>query len=129
MYRVLRECYDRGTPVDKDFLRKTAILVQEHTDTGTIQAPDKVHRLDTQTLEQIAGAEKPATVKVFNLLKALHDVVERDALAFAEHPHWQTSSHQEQSVRKSLYKAMITAGIDGVVDLAQRLMKMLRRTP
>jgi type I restriction enzyme R subunit len=209
MYRLLRECYDRGAPVDKDFLRKTAKLVQEHTETGTIQAPDKIHRLDTQTLEQIAGADKPATVKVFNLLKALHDIVERDArqepylvsigdkaeqiaaafeerqettqktldelekllaelrqaqakraetelspeafavywlldregvanaqdvaqaaaAAFAEHPHWQTSSHQEQAVRKSLYKAMIIAGIQGVVDLAQRVMKMLRRTP
>ena len=207
MYRLLRECYDRGAPIDKDFLRKTAKLVQEHTDTGIIQAPDKIHRLDSETLEQIAGADKPATVKVFNLLKALHDIVERDArqepylvsigdkaeqiaaafeerqqttqktlddlekllaelrraqskraetelspeafavywllerdgvanaqdvaqaaaAAFEANPHWQDSSHQEQAVRKSLYKAMITAGIEGVVDLAQRLMKMLRR--
>lgn len=36
--------------------------------TGMIQAPDKVHRLDSQTLEQIAGSGKPPTVKVFNLL-------------------------------------------------------------
>ncbi len=57
------------------------------------------------------------------------DVAQAAAAAFEEHPHWQTSSHQEQAVRKSLYKAMITAGIDGVVDLAQRLMKMLRRAP
>jgi len=206
-YNVLRACYERGVPVDKDFLRKTALLVQQHTDTGTIQPPDKVHRLDSDTLEQIAAAEKPPTVKIFNLLKALHDIVERDArqepylisigdkaeqiaqlfearqettqktleelerllaelrqaqqrrvetelspeafavywmlqrdgvdkaqdvaqsaaTAFADHPHWQSSTHQEQEVRKSLYKALITAGVDGVVEVAQRLMKMLRR--
>jgi type I restriction enzyme R subunit len=206
-YNVLRACYERGLPIDRDFLRKTAQLVQQHTDTGTIQTPTKVHRLDSDTLEQIAGSGKPATVKIFNLLKALHDIVERDArqepylisigdkaeqiaqafearqettqktleelerllaelrqaqqrraetelspeafavfwmlqrdgvekaqdvaqaaaMAFDEHPHWQSSSHQEQEVRKSLYKALITAGVDGVVEVAQRLMKMLRR--
>ena len=206
-YNLLRANYERRTLVDKDFLRKTALLVQEHTDTGTIQTPSKVHRLDSDTLEQIAASDKPATVKVFNLLKAIHDIVERDArqepylisigdkaeqiaeafearqqtsqqvlaglerlraelrqaqqrrtemelspeafavywvlhqdgiekaqdvaqaaaVAFEDHPHWQSSSHQEQEVRKSLYKALITAGIDGVVELAQRLMKMLRR--
>ena len=206
-YNLLRANYERHLPVDRDFLRKTAKLVQEHTDTGIIQTPDKIHRLDSDTLEQISASDKPATVKVFNLLKAIHDIVERDAhqepylisigdkaeqiaqafearqqtsqqvldglerlraelrqaqqrrvemelspeafavywvlhtdgiaqaqdvaqaaaAAFEEHPHWQSSSHQEQAVRKSLYKALITAGIDGVVDVAQRLMKMLRR--
>ncbi len=70
MYRVLRECYDRGSPVDKDFLRKTANLVQEHTDTGTIQAPDKIHRLDTQTLEQIAGARQTGHGQGFQLAQS-----------------------------------------------------------
>lgn len=206
-YNLLRANYERHLPVDKDFLRKTAKLVQEHTDTGTIQPPSKIHRLDSDTLEQISASDKPATVKVFNLLKAIHEIVERDArqepylisigdkaeqiaqafearqqtsqqvldgleklraelrqaqqrrvemelspeafavywvlhtdgidraqevaqaaaAAFDENPHWQDSSHQEQAVRKSLYKALITAGIDGVVDVAQRLMKMLRR--
>ena len=55
------------------------------------------------------------------------DVAQAAATAFEEHPHWQSSSHQEQEVRKSLYKALISAGVDGVVDVAQRLMKMLRR--
>ena len=206
-YNLLRANYERQSSVDKEFLRKTALLVQERTESGTIQAPDKVHRLDSETLEQIAASEKPTTIKVFNLLKAIHEIVERDsrqepyllsigdkavqiaqafedrqestqktleeleqllseyrqaqqrraeteftpeafavfwllqregvgsadevakaaAAAFEENPHWQSSSHQEQAVRKSLYKALITAGVDSVVDLAQRLMKMLRR--
>ncbi len=55
------------------------------------------------------------------------EVAQAAAASFEEYPHWQTSSHQEQAVRKSLYKALITAGIEGVVEVAQRLMKMLRR--
>jgi type I restriction enzyme R subunit len=56
---------------------------------------------------------------------ALH--MEGTAEAFQEFPHWQTSSHQEQEVRKSLYKALIESGVEAVVDLAQGVMKMLRR--
>ncbi|MGZ3392221.1 MAG: hypothetical protein ACXVCF_21865, partial [Isosphaeraceae bacterium] len=57
-------------------LRKTARLVQEHTETGKIQAPDKIHKLDANTLEKIAEADTPDTVKVFNLLNALHAMVQ-----------------------------------------------------
>jgi type I restriction enzyme R subunit len=188
-------------------MRKTAKLVQEHTQTGAITPPAKVHRLTAETLAQIAGSDQPDAVKVFNLLKALDQMVkedsqtqpflvsigdkaeeiargfedrqkttqetlselekivqelrkaqkERDAsnlspeafavfwylqkenvpkareiaeqvtAAFAEHPHWQTSSHQEQELRRALYKGLIDAGVEKVVEYAQNLMKMLRR--
>jgi len=207
MYRLVHANYERGIPVDKSFLRKTAKLVQEHAVTTGIEEPGKVHRLDADTLDKIAGAKQSDTVKIFNLLKALHDLVQQEsqhqpylinigdkaeeiarafeerqkttqetlqeleslvkelkeaekkrdeteltpeafavywflkregvskaqtvaqsaAAAFQEFPHWQTSSHQEQEVRKSLYKALIESGVEAVVDLAQGVMKMLRR--
>jgi len=200
--------YDRGVIVDKEFLRKTAQLVREHTETTAVQQPTKLQRLDSEALQAIADADKPDTVKVFNLLKAIDQLTgsqaqqepyligigdkaeeiarrfeerqettqatleelrkliaevrrareERDATelspesfavywllqrdgvskagevakatgeAFDQFPHWQTSSHQEQEVRKSFYKALIDAGIiDGTVDIAQNILKMLRR--
>jgi type I restriction enzyme R subunit len=207
MYRLVRANYERGIPVDKSFLRKTAKLVQEYAVTTGIEEPGKVQRLDADTLDKIAGAKQSDTVKIFNLLKALHDLVQQEsqhqpylinigdkaeeiarafeerqkstqetlqelerlvkelkeaekkrdeteltpeafavywflkregvskaqtvaqsaAEAFQEFPHWQTSSHQEQEVRKSLYKALIESGVEAVVDLAQGVMKMLRR--
>lgn len=207
MYRVVRASYERNVPVDKSFLRKTAKLVQENTQTGEIEQPEKIHKLTAETLEKIAGEQRPETVKVFNLLKALHDMVQQKAQqepylisigekaeqiadafekrqkttqecldelerlvaelreaeqqrddtelspeafavywmlkrdgvaeaqkvaqsaaqAFDEHPHWETSSHHEQGVRRSLYKALIDAKIDSVVECAQNIMRMLRR--
>ena len=47
--------------------------------------------------------------------------------AFETFPHWQTSSHQEQESRKAFYKALIDADVDGVVDVAKNVLKMLRR--
>ncbi len=54
MHQLLRSCYDRGAPIDKSLLRKTAQLVQTFTLTSAISAPNKVHKLDAATLEQIA---------------------------------------------------------------------------
>ena len=51
---------------------------------------------------------------------------EAAAEAFEQNPHWQSSSHQEQEVRKSFYKALISAGVDGVVEVAQNILKMLK---
>jgi type I restriction enzyme R subunit len=209
MHQIVRANYERGVPVDKAFLRKTARLVQEHTQTGEIREPADVYKLNADALEKIAGGNQPDTVKVFNLLKSLealigararHEpylinigeraqqivqafeerqkttqealeelkklllelkeaenqrdetklspeafavywllnkegikqarhVAESAGKAFKENPHWQTSSHQEQEVRKSLYKAFINAGMkDAVVEIAQNIMRMLRGT-
>ena len=165
-------------------------------------------KLDANTLEKIAEADTPDTVKVFNLLKALHamvqekdreqpylisigdkaeeiaqafedrqqttqntlrelermvqelkeaeaqrdetnldpeafavywylnkaevpkalDVARTASSAFEQYPHWQTSTHQEQDVRRALYKALIDAGVEKVVDIAQGIMRILRRS-
>jgi type I restriction enzyme R subunit len=55
------------------------------------------------------------------------EVARQVATAFAEFPHWQTSGHQEQDLRKALYKALIGGGVSTVVDYAQRIMNLLRR--
>jgi len=75
MYEILRAQYEHVS-VDRSFMRKTEELVQRHTGSGEIRAPQKTYKLDAQGLEQIANEKRPETVKVFNLLKALHDLVE-----------------------------------------------------
>lgn len=47
--------------------------------------------------------------------------------AFEQFPHWQTSAHQEQEVRKAIYKALINANVEGVIEVANGILKMLRR--
>jgi len=90
--------------------------------------------------EQVAEARKerdatklsPESFAVYWLLKQ-EGVQQADSIArqaeeaFREYPHWQTSTHQEQELRRSFYKALISAGVDGVVDMAQRILAMLRR--
>jgi type I restriction enzyme R subunit len=71
IYRLLRATFEPHLPVGKSFLRKTAELVQEMTHTGSILDPEDVYVLDEGVLEMLTDADKPDTVKVFNLVKVL----------------------------------------------------------
>ena len=72
MYRIVRSAYDPGSEIDRDFLRKTATLMQKHTKSGAIFEPDKEYKLDAEALEAIASEPKPDIVKIFNLIKSFH---------------------------------------------------------
>ncbi|HJQ94767.1 MAG TPA: type I restriction endonuclease subunit R [Acidimicrobiia bacterium] len=70
-YQLLRATFEPHLPVGKSFLRKTAELVQEMTHTGSILDPTDVYVLDEGVLDVLTDADKPDTVKVFNLVKVL----------------------------------------------------------
>ncbi|GGN03228.1 hypothetical protein GCM10007092_17070 [Thermus composti] len=75
MYRLLRSAYEPHVQVDRSFLRKTAEIVQKHTATPGVKDPTETHVLDGSALLALLAEEKPDTVKVFNLLKALYQLV------------------------------------------------------
>jgi type I restriction enzyme R subunit len=76
MYRLLRSAYEPHVLVDKLFLRKTAEIVQKHTATDGVREPEGTYEIGAEALLALAEGEKPSTVKVFNLLKKLHELVE-----------------------------------------------------
>ena len=207
MYRLVKEAYEPGIPVDRSFLRKTAEIVQAHTRTPGVGELRRVYALDGRALEKLAQAEVPDTVKVFNLIKAFYRLVaankdrdpylipigeraqaiaarfqerqissqealreleelvaelreaeraredsdlspegfavfwylRREGLARAEEiaremeralgelPHWGVDSAQERELRRRMYRIMIDAGVDKVVELVDKLLRMLRR--
>ena len=63
--------------------------------------------------EGIAGAEKIA-----------REVEE----ALGKLPHWERDVAQERKLRRRMYKIMIDAGVDKVVELVDKLLRMLRRS-
>jgi len=75
MYEVLRANYDPHLILDRSFYRKTAELVMEHTHTSVVRDGKAIYELGPQALERLAAERRPDTVKVFNLLKALRDLV------------------------------------------------------
>jgi type I restriction enzyme R subunit len=78
MYKVLRAAYD-SVFVDTELTRKTAQLVQEHTYSGAIQDSLQTYEINENLLEVLAHDDTPDTVKVFNLLKSIQDLIARTA--------------------------------------------------
>jgi type I restriction enzyme R subunit len=79
MYRIVREAYEPGASVDREFARKTARLVQERTESGPIKPALDVYAIDEKTLRKIEESKASDTEKVFNLLKSILEAVRDNA--------------------------------------------------
>lgn len=79
LYALLRSAYDNQGITDRELARKTARLVQEHTQAGVIHEAVAIYEVTPETLEKIAEQSQPDTVKVFNLLKSISKKVEDEA--------------------------------------------------
>jgi type I restriction enzyme R subunit len=75
IYKILKEAYEPGLVVDKEFTRKTARLVQEHTKTEKIKSTLEIYEINENTLKKLEESNASDTEKVFNLLKSIENVV------------------------------------------------------
>ncbi len=74
-FRILREAYEPGLSLDKEFSRKTAKLVQEFTKSGPIKPALEVYEINEETLRKIEESKASDTEKIFNLLKGISKTV------------------------------------------------------
>ena len=79
MYRIVREAYHPSSLVDKDFSRKTAELVQEHTKSGQIKSGLEIYEINEGLIKKIEQEKATDTEKIFNLLKSVHNLVEEQS--------------------------------------------------
>ncbi len=81
MYRILKEAYEPGVVIDRELVRKTARLVQEHTRSGKIKASLEVYEINEGLLRKLEESEASPTEKVFNLFRSLKDFISKEARA------------------------------------------------
>jgi type I restriction enzyme R subunit len=105
IFYLLRAAYERGTPVDRQFLRKTAKLVQEETRSSLIREPTEFHVLSTDALAALAAEKRPSTVKVFNLLKALTMLVAQHG---GQQPYLLSIGDRAQAIAQAFDERQIT---------------------
>jgi type I restriction enzyme R subunit len=73
--RLLREAYEPGLSVDRDFQRKTETLVRQQVETGPIRDTLEVYEINENLLERIAASDQADTVKVFNYVKSIQELL------------------------------------------------------
>jgi len=113
MYRVMRSAYEPHVPVDKSFLRKTAEIVQKHTETSQVLEPQATYEIGTGTLLALLHEDKPDTVKVFNLLKELNRIVAEQGKTA---PHLISIGERAEEIRRRFEERLISAR-DALRDL------------
>ncbi len=104
MYRLLRSAYEPNVPVDKSFLRKTAEIVQRHTATSTVHEAQATYEIGAAALLALIEDNKPDTVKVFNLLRELHRLVEAKG---KEQPHLIPIGERAEAIRRAFEERQI----------------------
>lgn len=75
IYRMVKEAYEPGIPVDRELSEKTQQLVREHTKSGRIGLALEIFEINEDTLRKIEESKAPDTKKVFNLLKSIEKTV------------------------------------------------------
>ncbi|HOG45932.1 MAG TPA: HsdR family type I site-specific deoxyribonuclease [Anaerolineae bacterium] len=106
MYGLVRSAFERHVLVDREFLRKTAGLVQAHTATPAIVDPKKLHRIDGQVLQKLADEETADTVKVFNLVKALGALVGQEG---GQAPHLIPIGERAEAIARAFEERLVSA--------------------
>lgn len=106
MYRLLRAAYEPHVAVDKSFLRKTAEIVQRHTQTSAVRELGAVYEIGSDALLALLAQDKPDTVKVFNLLKAFYRLV---AEGGKQAPHLIPIGERAEEIRRRFEEGLISA--------------------
>jgi len=76
MCRILKEAYEPGISIDREFSRKTAKLVQEHTKSSKIRSSLDLYEINEDTLKIIEESNVSDTENIFNLLRSIAKLVE-----------------------------------------------------
>ena len=120
IYRVLRANYEPHVPVDRSFLRKTAKIVQENTSIEGVKIPSKTHVLTADAIMALAETDQPDTVKVFNLLRELHRLVEAKS---KDAPHLIPIGERAEAIRRAFEERQINSqeALQEVEDLLEKL--------
>ncbi|MGC9057451.1 MAG: type I restriction endonuclease subunit R, partial [Candidatus Saccharicenans sp.] len=120
VYRLVRSAYEPGVPVDKSFLRKTSEIVQRHTHTTGIESPFETYEIGIKALEAIAGKEGSDTVKVFNLLKNLHALIEERG---QENPYLISIGERADQIRQ-MYEEHKASAAEALKELLELIKKL-----
>jgi type I restriction enzyme R subunit len=76
LYVIIRNAFTKKVYADREFMAKTAALVQQHVTTTGVDAPLPIQTIDEGTLEALKASQCSDTVKVINLIKSITSTVD-----------------------------------------------------
>ncbi|KJU84910.1 type I restriction-modification system subunit R [Candidatus Magnetobacterium bavaricum] len=74
-YKILKEAYEPGIAIDREFSRKTERLVQGHTKSGVIKPGLDIYEINGETLKKIDESKVSDIEKVINIRKSIAKII------------------------------------------------------
>ncbi len=126
MYRLLRSAYEPHVPVDRSFLRKTAEIVQQHTTTPSVHEPTHTYEIGPGALLALIREDRPETVRVFNLLRELHRLVDMRGM---DQPYLIPIGERAEAIRRAFEERQISSqqALAQLEELVQHLQEAERQ--
>jgi|CXWL01.1.fsa_nt_gi type I restriction enzyme R subunit len=122
IYAVVRKAYSKMVYVDREFQKKTNELVQQHIDTGQIQAVTQFVEINPETIKLIKEKQGDYNTKVINLVKSIEKAAE-DA---SDDPYLVGMAERAKAVQDS-YEDRQTNTADAITKLMQEIEANDRR--
>lgn len=104
IYAVVRRAYSKQVYVDKEFQKKTNVLVQEHIDTSAIEHVEAFVAIDTDTIDLIKKQQGGDSTKVINLIKS----IEKQAEEAKDDPFLVAMAERARAVQESYEERQTT---------------------
>lgn len=97
MYDIVRKAYTKRVMVDRDFQRKTNLLVREHVGSFGVGGPLETVEINAETVELIQKKKGGKSSKVINLIKS----IEKAALENSDDPFLVDMAARAKSVQEN----------------------------
>ncbi len=113
IYHVVRKAYTKTVMADRDFQRKTNLLVQEKVGSYGVERVEDFVEINAETIELIKNKQGGDSTKVINLIKSIEKLAEEGSddpylIAMAERAQAvQESFEQRQTTTADALKALL----------------------
>ncbi len=97
IYHVVRKAYTKYVMVDRDFQRKTNLLVQQQIGSYGVERVDDFVKINADTIDLIKNRKGGEGTKVINLIKS----IEKQAEEASDDPYLVAMAERAQAVRES----------------------------
>ncbi|NTW84281.1 MAG: HsdR family type I site-specific deoxyribonuclease [Chlorobiaceae bacterium] len=104
IYGVVRKAYTKRIQVDRDFQRKTNLLVQEQVGSYGVEEVERLVKIDSNTIDIINAQSGGQTTKVINLIKSIEKIAEEES----DDPFLIAMGERAQAVKESFESRQTT---------------------
>ena len=116
IFQIVRKAYTRRIQADREFQRKTAMLVREHVSSYGVESLEGLIEINADTVELIKKRQSSDGTQVINLIKSIEKVAEEGS----DDPYLIAMAERARAVQES-FESRQSSAAEALEDLLQEV--------